>query len=804
MHSTARIGIGRALTCATLALAWISWTRSAPAQTPKPVEAKRGTPAVDGILDDAAWKAAPWTGPFVQREPAVGARASHQTRTRVTYDDRAVYVAVECETDARVEARMGRRDQIPTGEALRVLIDAHGDGNGAKLFSTNPSGMQADAQVAADGTSDIGWDAVWDVETTVTPRGWRAEFRIPWSVLRFDAHAPNVRIQVERDDYAAGEVTALVGIPQNSPKFVARFAPMQGVSGLRPVRVFELRPYLLGRWRMLKDPDRLDPTGTWSGSVGTDLKLGITNDLMLDATLNPDFGQVEVDPAVLNLTTYEPFFQERRPFFLEGSDLFKTPIRILHTRRIGQSVEVPDPIHPGGEMTSVDPTATIWGATKVTGRIGGVSVGILEGTTAAAYGTERYTDAGGAQHNEKRTVLPVTNWVAARVRTTVGNGSTVGGMATHVGRFGRPDDAVGSLDWDIRIASGVHRFNGQLAASRAWNLTDERHSGTAAHLALARAEDPTWLWTLQARALSRSFDPNGLGYLERPDVFHYLYDTTIRTPNPVGVLRSAYANPWVFRQTNMDGLVVDQHVGLDVGITTRAQWGAGLGGRYITPRYDDRETRGGIAYRLQRSWEGWQWWNTDPRPALRGGSWGSVASQNGGHRATGSVWFTWSITPSVSLSWTTTARLVVGVPRWADTEVDATGRDHYVFGRQDARIFDNMLRAGVALSRRATIDLYSQLLVGTVRYRNYQELVEADVLTPYTPSGDKSYQDLAVTINAVAKYEYLPGGFVTLVYLQRQALSPAPGDPGYGTTSDLLRTAKPDSMLMAKLSYLVM
>lgn len=241
-------------------------------------------------------------------------------------------------------------------------------------------------------------------------------------------------------------------------------------------------------------------------------------------------------------------------------------------------------------------------------------------------------DAAGGQRNQKRAVMPVTNWLAARVRGTIGNGSTLGGMATH-----------------------------------------------------------------------------------------YLYDTTLRTPNPMSVLRSAYANPWVFRQTNMDGLIVDQHVGLDVGITTRSQWGAGIGGRYITPRYDDRETRGGIAYRLYRTWEGRQWWNTDPRPAMRGGSWGSLSSQNGGHRATGSVWLTWWVTPSVSLSLTTTARLVVGVPRWADTETDAAGQDHCVFGRQDARIFDNMLRARLALSRRATIDLYTQLLVGTVRCGNYQE-----------------------------------------------------------------------------------
>ncbi len=783
---------------------WAAGAGLAVAQPPVQVRAVRGSPEVDGSLEDEVWSEAPWVGPFVQREPDFGARGTRRTRTRVIYDDHALYVAVECETDGAPDARLGRRDQIPSGEAVRVLVDARGDGNGAMVFSTNPSGMQADSILASDGVADSGWDAVWDVETSVSNKGWSAEFRIPWSVLRFEARTPAVKIQVERDDFQRGEVTALVGIPPSSPKLIASFAPVQGVEGLRLSRVFELRPYVLGRWRALEDPDRLDPTSTWSGAIGGDLKLGLTSDLMLDVTINPDFGQVEVDPAILNLSPYEPFLPEKRPFFLEGSDIFKTPIRIVHTRRIGQLVVPPDPDRPGGEITQVDPTANIYGATKLTGRVGNLSIGLLEGVTGPARATERYTDSAGNAQSDRRRVLPVTNWTAARVRTTVGNGSTVGMLATHVGRFGEPADAVGSVDWDMRLGAGVHRFTGQLAASKAWNATDSEHTGTAAHVQLSRAEDPLWIWDLRLRAMSRRFDPNALGYLDRADLVNILYDTYLRTPQPVGPFRKLSLNPWVNHQRNIDGLVTDQHIGLDGWATTREMWSWGIGCRYLSSRYDDRETRGGPAFRMGPSFEGWTWVDTDSRVRVKGGVSGSIATQDGGHRSNGTVWVTWAVTPRISLSATSLLRLVFDQPRWADTESDASGTDHYVFGRQQARILDTTVRAGLSLSRRASLDLYSQMLVGEVRYRDYTELSTPEALVPYTPSEDKSYQRVAMTVNAVGRYEYLPGSFVTLVVLQRQALAPQRGEPGYGTTADLLRQAKPDTMIMSKVSYLLL
>src|SRR5262249_27004086 len=162
-----------------------------------------------------------------------------------------------------------------------------------------------------------------------------------------------------------------------------------------------------------------DPTRTLSGTLGTDAKLGLTQDLVLSATINPDFGQVEVDPSVINLSTIEPFFPEHRPFFLEGSELFGMPLQIVHTRRIGATPSIPNPVHPGGSIATVDQTATIWGATKVSGRIGSMSVLLLDAVTNATTATESYPGATGQLQSESHMISPITNWFAARVRGPV-------------------------------------------------------------------------------------------------------------------------------------------------------------------------------------------------------------------------------------------------------------------------------------------------------------------------------------------------------------------------------------------------
>lgn len=779
-------------------LAFLGFTSRARATV---VTATPGTPTVDGRLDDPVWLAAPWTEDFLQRSPETGAAATHRTRARVLYDAQNLYIALECTTTARPAVRLSRRDATPTGEWARVMIDARGEGVTAFAFTTNPAGIQVDAIAQGDGDFDAAWDAVWLAEPAVNDHGWTVEFSIPWSALRFDSAHPTLRVQFERSDFREGQTVALVPVPADAPHYVANFAPLAGVDHLRPHRVLELRPYVIDRFRLATDPGLLDPTPAISQSVGLDFKLGLTNDLVLDATLNPDFGQVEVDPSIVNLSTYESFFPERRPFFLEGTDLFRTPIRLLHTRRIGAGPGAPDPLH-GGSITAIDPSASIWGASKLSGRIGSLSFLLLDGVTAPARAVETY----GAGEHAVIPAAPATNWFAARARAPFGVGSTMGALFTHVGRFdpGTQNDTVGSVDWDLRAPDGIHRFRGQLAASQAWTHAGGPHSGTALYLEFARAEHPAWIWTLRTRVYSRDFDPNGLGYLDRPNLVGLLFDLTVRTPRPVGLFRTLYANPFAWRTTNTSNLVIDQGAGLELGAVTRTQWSLGLGARASSAFDDDRETRGGIAWHNPPSVGSWAWISSDPRPTLRGGLYADLASQQAGHRGSATAWLAWIPVPFLTIHLTATGRTVVNIPRWIENLTDATSQVHPIFGTQRAQILDSTLRVSASVTRHLSLDLYAQLLAAALRYEQFAELVTTTQLVPTPYAGRPDYDRVAFTLNAVARWEYLPGSYVTLVLLHRSATSVGPVDSGYDSGLGLLGQTRPDTLLMTKLTCLWM
>jgi hypothetical protein len=363
---------------------------------------------------------------------------------------------------------------------------------------------------------------------------------------------------------------------------------------------------------------------------------------------------------------------------------------------------------------------------------------------------------------------------------------------------------VGGVDWDLRAPDGVHRFRGQLAASQAWNPTDQNHAGQALYLEASRAEDPAWIWALRARVYSHSFDPNGLGYLERPDLMSLVFDTTLRTPRPLGPYRRISVNPWVWRDTNTAGLVINQGAGLECALTFRNLWQVGAGGTGTTERYDDRETRGGMPYLLTPSATGWAWVTTDERAPVRGTLYYSMLTQNGGHQANASLSLAWTPATFVTLSASGNARAVFDVPRWVANQTGVGGALTSVFGRQNAQIFDTSVRAAVAFSRRITLDVFSQLLVGSLRYDQYSTLVRPDQLMPTAYGPDASYDEVALTVNAIARYEYLRGSFFTLVFLHRAYVSAARGAENFGHGLGLLADGQPDDLLMAKMTYLVL
>ncbi len=355
--------------------------------------------AHDGRLLDAIWETAPVIDAFVQRTPHEGAAPSFPTQARVAYDATNLYVSVRA-FDPEPEAIVGiltRRDENSPSDWLRIAIDSYHDGRTAYEFAVNPVGVKQDKYRFNDNAEDVSWDAVWDVVVSRDAEGWAAEFRIPFSQLRFDPETDGTfGFAVARQVGRLNEMSTWPLLARSASGMVSSFGDLIGLKVPSSGRRLELVPYMVSTAvTQPAEPGNplVDPTD-FGADPGMDLKFAVTPALTLTGTVNPDFGQVEADPAEVNLSAFETFFSERRPFFVEGAGVFKFDVDcndgnctgLFYSRRIGRApqgnADTPD------DGYSVAPAqTTILGASKLTGRIGSFSIGALNAVTSSEHAT---------------------------------------------------------------------------------------------------------------------------------------------------------------------------------------------------------------------------------------------------------------------------------------------------------------------------------------------------------------------------------------------------------------------------------
>jgi hypothetical protein len=391
---------------------------------------------IDGKLDESAWAAAVPATDFIQTDPAEGQPATERTEIRFLFDDEALYIGARMhDSKGDVRTRMGRRDAYVDGsDFLYVMIDSHHDHLTSYQFSVNPSGVKRD-ELNRNGGTDGSWDAVWDLSTSIDGQGWTAELRIPFSQLRFsDAHEQNWGIQISRRIVRTQEVSVLAFTPKSERGGVARYGHLRGLEGLKRGKPIEILPYTLARadYANVNPADPFRSEREEFAGVGLDLKYRVTSSLTLDATANPDFGQVEQDPAVVNLSAFETSFSEKRPFFVEGSDIFSfgENARLFYSRRIGRP---PQGSMPDDTKYSNRPDgSTILGAGKLSGRtVNGWNLGFLEAITAREHADYVLNDGG--RGNEL--VEPLTNYFVGRAKKNLRAGqTTIGFLGTAVHR----------------------------------------------------------------------------------------------------------------------------------------------------------------------------------------------------------------------------------------------------------------------------------------------------------------------------------------------------------------------------------
>lgn len=403
-------------------------------------------PVIDGIMNDECWNLVEWGGGFIQRIPKENVPPSQQTSFKILYDDNNLYVFVRAHDSipSKISRRLSRRDNFD-GDRVTIMVDSYYDKQTAFSFTAMASGTKGDELISQDGLYfDESWNPVWYLETSIDSGGWCAEMKIPFSQLRFgrkDVHTWG--IQIIRDLFRNQEQSAWQFIPKGSPGIVHLFGELHGISDIRPKRQIELMPYVSAKTERFEKEDGNPFLTGKSNSIsgGLDGKVAITNDFMLDFSVNPDFGQVEADPSEVNLTAFETYFSERRPLFIEGKNIYEfqpsgTIVinnfysdNLFYSRRIGRYPHYT----PSNDTQYVRmPEATrILSALKLSGKTRkGLSVGVLESLTANEKADIDYNDI-----RSKESVEPLTNYFVARVQQDFNKGETsVGGIVTAVNR----------------------------------------------------------------------------------------------------------------------------------------------------------------------------------------------------------------------------------------------------------------------------------------------------------------------------------------------------------------------------------
>ncbi len=436
---------------------------------------------VDGLLDDEVWlRAAPVTT-FTQRDPEEGKPVSEATELRIAYDDDALYVAARMHDrePARIARQLARRDQSAEADSFTLMLDPHHDHLTGAGFAVSAAGVQSDTTIYNDSWTDNSWDAVWESAVKIDATGWSAEMRIPYSQLRFSRSTQlTFGINAMRYIQRKKEEAWLVLVPKTESGMASRMGHLDGLDGVAPRRTVELVPYLVSRAEYV-EPAAGDPFNDGArafASAGLDLKYRVSSSLSIDATINPDFGQVEVDPAVVNLTAFETFFEEKRPFFIEGANIFSNFGRagannfwgfnraepmLFYSRRIGRSPQG----DASGDFVEKPTATTILGAAKLTGKTrNGWSLGALDAVT----GREWAKAVTSLQRSETE-VEPITNYFVGRVEREFGRRAAVGALATAVNRDLREPE----LRADLAAQSYVGGVDGHvfLDAKRDWVIT---------------------------------------------------------------------------------------------------------------------------------------------------------------------------------------------------------------------------------------------------------------------------------------------------------------------------------------------
>jgi hypothetical protein len=806
---------------------------------------------LDGKLNEEIWQQAPVISEFVQRDPAEGEPPTQRTEARVAYDNTSIYVAVHAyDSDAsKIVGILTRRDQRSPSDWVRIVVDSYFDKRSGYEFGVNPVGVKTDRYYYNDGPSDDSWDAVWDVQVEKDANGWRAEFRIPFSQLRFNTmDGGPVGFAVIREVGRLAETSSWPLLSRNANGFVSQFGELRGLRVSGSPKKFELMPYTLGKidTSNVDSGDPLNESPDPGGSVGLDLKYAVTPGLTLTATANPDFGQVEADPAVVNLDAFETFFPERRPFFVEGSGTFRFNMDcndgnctgMFYSRRIGRAPQ-------GSAETTEDEyskqpaAATIIGAAKLTGRAAGFSVGALTAVTAMEDAEIAATNSVGYR---TQTVEPMTSYTVLRARREFQNQSSLGFMTTGTIRQFDPATAflsdnafAGGIDYDWRLSpmynisgylAGTHLKGGTDAIVRlqennvhSFQRTDADYlevdpnattlSGHSGSVSFGKIAGESTRFSTYVGYKTPGFDTNDLGFMRRADEKNQSNWFQWRNFKPGKYVRTRNFNINQYSGWNFGGDRLYSGGNINSHWTFTNYYSIGGGYNLDAAPFRDRVTRGGPGVLGNPTkYNVWYYANTDNRKPLS-------FYYNGGHWADTELsvrhdinpGFNWRATSSISLNMGFRYNVNHDDSQWVENVDPGDGVTRYVFGRIDQKTVSITTRFNYTMTPNLSLQVYAEPFVSAGDYSNYKELVDgraekyADRYRPYAYSGNADFNIRSFRTTNVLRWEYKPGSALFVVWQQNKSDSEEYGDFRFGRDFSGVFNAPSNNVFLVKFSY---
>lgn len=826
-----------------------AYSSSIPSNIPQAEAIRLNAPIkLDGLLSEAVWQHPCCASQFTQKDPKEGQPASESTKVWFAYDNDAFYVGARMYSpdSAAIRSLVSRRDQTGNSERLIVSLDTYLDRRTAYTFVVTATGTRADYYHPNDNEDnrDYSFDPVWEAKTHIDSLGWTAEMRIPLSQLRFnDKESQTWGFNLNRWIPTRNEDDYYVYIPKKETGWASRFAQLNGINGIKPSRRLEVTPYASSDATINGERDKANPFDdgkNLAGRLGADVKMGLGPNMTLDATVNPDFGQVEADPAVINLSAFETIFDEKRPFFIEGSQLLRGGgSNYFYSRRIG----APPPGDATGSYVDRPKTSTILGATKLTGRMAsGLSIGALTAVTSKEQ-ARTYNAASGAYG--KTEIAPLAGYGVFRIQQEFGPfASTAGLTLTGVRRdlsSSRPlwkslshDAFSGGGDWNLRFNHGEYELGGfagfsyirgtrsaiaaiqnssahyfQRAAADANHIKlDSSRTALAGYtgsLRLAKNGGKHWLWEVGGSAESPGFELNDVGRLGSADDLEFFGTLRYRETVPGKIFRSYDLTVNPYSGWNFGGTRKYSGASLEGNFDWKNFWHSFLGFELSARGLSDDLTRGGPLMKTTFNQAFWTGLNSNFASRVHWGLNAFYSRNDYGH---------FSHNFEASLSFRSNSRWEFSVFPYYERSVTArqyittlsggrpeTYGNRYIFSFIDQSTLATRFRASYAFTPDLTLELYAEPFAASGHYYNFGELLypssryirtygaNGTTITRYAGDSvvvtdgsnrfkleDPDFNVLSFRSNVVLRWEWRPGSTLFLVWQQDRSGGDQSGD----------------------------